>query len=188
MCKIQLSVELCIKFLSWSVSETQSRLRVLPKTYLSPLFLLQMLPHFVMYHCQNLYIQVLIEPRFILFVSFIYKLHEIEDMFIISFSCSARLAGDSRSVWSAGVHSSRTQCLWEQVSSADWKHIRLHRHTWSPDHHQLPARSPVQVQLQLSSGIFGQQHTAGLVSVHHFNSLLSFNMEKKASNHENNWC
>ena len=68
-------------------------------------------------------------------------------------------------LFAAGLHSSRTQRLWEPVPGADWKHIRIYRHTRSPHHHQLPARSAVQVQLQLPTGIPGQQHTAGLVSL-----------------------
>lgn len=65
----------------------------------------------------------------------------------------------------AGLHSSGAQCLREPFASADWEHIRVYRHTGSSRHHQLPARPALQVQLQLPSGVPGQQHAAGLVSL-----------------------
>lgn len=68
---------------------------------------------------------------------------------------------------SAGLHSSRPERLREPVPGADWKHIRVYRHSRSPHHHQLPAGSAVQVQLQLPAGIPRQQHAGGLVSLAH---------------------
>lgn len=70
-------------------------------------------------------------------------------------------------LFTAGLYSSRAKRLWEPVTGADWEHIRVYWHTRSTHHHQLPARSAVQVQLQLPAGIPGQQHTAGLVSLTH---------------------
>ena len=63
-----------------------------------------------------------------------------------------------------GLLGSGGQCLWEPVPGADWQCFRVHRHTWPTYNHQLSARPAVQVQLQLPSGVPGEQHTAGLVS------------------------
>lgn len=71
----------------------------------------------------------------------------------------------------AGVHRSRTQRLWEPLSGPDREHIWVYRHAGPPNRHQLPAGSTVQVQLQLPTGIPGQQHAAGLVSLTHLISL-----------------
>lgn len=76
-------------------------------------------------------------------------------------------------LFASGLYSSWTQCLRQPVPGSDWQRFWLHWHPRPTHHHQLPAWSAVQVQLQLPVGVPGQQHPAGLVSLIYRLSLTS---------------
>ena len=79
--------------------------------------------------------------------------------------------------FTAGLHRSGAQRLWEPVAGADRQHLWVHRHAGPPHHRQLPARLAVQVQLQLPPRVSGQQHSAGLVSYTNMNNTLRVSTE-----------
>lgn len=140
-------LRLSIKGLQWTLRGVHE-LKTMKATSSKRIFLLEPFPHSL----------------------FMYGVYFQPGAFICRCSCEIviwwRRATLHRLVlFAPGLDSSRAQRLREPVPGPDWQRFWLHWHTRPTRHHQLPAGSAVQVQLQLPFGIPGQQHPAGLVSL-----------------------